>query len=796
MGLFSSSIKYYAYAASSALFDEDERPDTVKSLLLQTAISNDGGSMAEAITLALQTNMYARARSMIRYATKEGGYVRGLPETSHTSLYVNNADIIAQIESEIGEPIKLHSVGWGQPNNAWFLERAIAESYMLPSHFPWDDGDPLDTTYNYNDDTIEIPVTNPDTLAYYESNNQYTYNDTGTSFQVTFPYTDKDGAAQTWAVTDTYDLAAYQEGDWVMVRYITLANPSEYKYWIYLVDSGVSPWFEARIDKSSLQWQYLPVAVLMKDKVWYDEEDPADDDDLQVTTEKLLKRLTMKASEVKEEYLAQKAEDDAANDEEKSNAEEWDFFIQFAVPIHSTIRGSKEYCYHFLQFLESKATWTTFDDYQDFLAGGGASGQPTSNFHIEEGGTNSFHAFYRWSYIHSVTREGQYTPDGWSEPLYPRRMHSEIYEYGRADYSIGLKEVHGPDVPIFTGIETEGTDHNYAVFTRQHKDVATGAYSYTQVLMMAPNMMYVINTEDQHGSSEKWVPAELFPEDPTEESEFRFPVHIGSLKATSTMHREEMLSDALCATVFLVERVKVKWYQKTFFKWLIVIIVIILMVLSYQYQWLAAVKGLALAATGATALGLWALYTVMVFAFGFLISFAGALIGGTAGKLFVIVGMIMMRGQNPFSNLAGSWAKMSAGMGFGTAVNFLGAVQPFLNFAMVIYQDLATADLEAEMRDFLKSAREKQDELDDAWAQLGDAPSWLDPMDLIKVQSTTYIESSSDFIERSLDANPGLLGYDLISNFSEIALMLPESAGGNNIVDGMMRDFAEQRGAV
>jgi hypothetical protein len=262
------------------------------------------------------------------------------------------------------------------------------------------------------------------------------------------------------------------------------------------------------------------------------------------------------------------------------------------------------------------------------------------------------------------------------------------------------------------------------------------------------------------------------------------------------MHREEMLADALCATVFLVERIKVPWYQKTFFKWLIVIIVIILMVLSYQYQWLAAIKGLALAATGATALGLWALYVVVVFAFGFLISFAGNLIGGTYGKLFIIVGMIMMRGKNPFTNLAGSWSNLTTQAGFGSAVNFIGAVQPFMNFAMVIYQDLATANLEAEMRDFLKSAREKQDELEDAWASLGDTPSWLDPMDLIKVQSTTYIESSDEFITRSLETNPGLLGYDLISNFSEIALTLPESAGDSNVVDAIMRDFAEQRGAV
>jgi hypothetical protein len=98
------------------------------------------------------------------------------------------------------------------------------------------------------------------------------------------------------------------------------------------------------------------------------------------------------------------------------------------------------------------------------------------------------------------------------------------------------------------------------------------------------------------------------------------------------------------------------------------------------------------------------------------------------------------------------------------------------------------------MRDFLKTERERQQELQDAWDALGDPPPWLDPMDLIRVQSVTILESPSNFVERSLITNPGLLGYDLIYDFASLALMLPDGEG--DMIQNMFETFAEQRGEV
>ena len=799
---FKSTYKYFAYAASSPLFLEDARPDTVKSLMLQATIA-ETMSQTNAVTLALQTNMYARARSMMRYALREDGYVRGLPETRPNHIYVSNADVKAAIERETHKKIVLRTVNWGEDAELYFIEKSIDASYLDNDYFPWPKGPPSGD-YDYRNDEFEIPIEAPKTKGK-DKGPKYLLADTEPSFTkvdyiytVTFDYTDADNAAQVYTVADTYDLSQYQEGTWITVRYQLKNKPGETLYWTYLIGSGEDPILEAAITTSSLKMQYLPVAILMHDKVWYDDDDPAPDDDLEYTTHRLLKRLAMKPAEIKEEYLEQQAIDDAENDEEKSNAEEWDFFVHFAASIHSNVRGTQEYIFEYLRFLYRTGTWSSFQDYQDFLSNGGA--QPSSNMHIEEGGTTGYHAWYKWSYITEVTHEGQYMLTD-NIALKPRQMHSDIYEWTDANYADGLKQVHGDDViiaekdplgSIFGDYEDQY--HDYVVFTQQNVD-ADGNYSYTQVLMMAPTMYYVVNT-DEAGTEprERWVPCPLYPEDPEQESEFRFPINIDALKHVAAMHREELLGDSLVATVFLVDVIKVKWYQHGFMKWFITIAVVILVVLAWQYQWLPTLAAMAGAAAGATALGLWALYVVTVFAFGFMISFAGNLIGGKLGMLFVIAATAMLSGVNPFSNVGSTWQTMVTQGGWGSAISFINATTPFTQFGMLLYREHAMSELQDDMRDFMLDAREKQQILQDAKDMFGETPSWIDPNEIIEIQSMTRVESSNTFLERTLNPNPGVLSYVLISDWSEIALLLPQP-GDETIVNGVMRSFAQQRRA-
>jgi hypothetical protein len=633
MGFFSSKHVFTAYAASNSLIDEENRNSTVLGLMLQSVVTGET-TLAESVKLGLQTDLYARARSMVRFGLRDDGYFYGLPEPSHT----------------------------------------------------------------YRD--------------------------------------------------------------------------------------------------------YLPIVPLMHDRVWFDE---VNNEELEDTTDRMLKKLAIDPYEVKEEYIATVEEGIASGDRPGTDElDDWDFFIHFAVPMHTTTRGSREYLWNYFQWLEQHRTWTYRADYEVFLNSGQTGDQPASSFRISEGeGSNpdwrisgtGYEAFYKYSYIESVTHAGEYTPPGWTEPLSVNHCYSKIYRLTDSDYAEGIEEVHGVGASVATS-EPTGTYHTYAVFTKQNNDD-----TYTQVLIMSPSMMYVINVTDEDDVTDwQYCDVPLFPEDPEEDSEFRWPIMVESLKETSAMHREEMLQEALCATVFLIEHVKVKWYQRTFFRWLIVIAVIIIVVISYQYHLLGTIKGLAATALAAgatgTALAFSALYVAMTFALGFLIAFAGSVLGGYWGQIFVIFATLYMAGLNPFANLSQAWGNLATQASFGSALGFLQAVMPILKVIEVGYSAYELDKLEDKMKDFTKSAREKYDELRDAYDMLGEIPAGLDPLFITSVFTGTFPESPQSFYDRSLNANPGVLGYDLINDFSEIALTLPEAENDGGIVDTIMDSFERQRGAA
>jgi len=821
MGLFSSSTKYYAYAGSDNLFEDDDHPNTVLSLMINGILGNTA-SPAEAIITGLNTNLYARAKSMFKYAGKPDGYVFGYPTTNIIVYNITTALLRPFIEADVGSQIDFRTLHWGQFQNlnrqVFWIEMLINQHYLDPWYFDWKPPlkDPLDTNWSPVDTTVEVPVKvnekAPTKDRWAWSNNQYNVVVTGNLRQVSFPYEDVtynnskktyDPISGVYNLLHPFDLTPYNNGStWIQVRYRIQGMGDQYLYWYYEIGSNANPGLEAAIAQAGVYMEYLPIAVLMHDTVWFDEAGWPEWED---TLDRLLKDLTLDPYDIKDQYLTQQAEDDASGDQSKNNAETWDFFIQFAIPLKTQFRGAQEYLFRFYDFMRTKLSWTFYADYQAWLAGGKFGTQPASNMSIEEGVMyTGYIARYAWSYIERLDVAGSFTPPGWTDPLRPRRLWSHTYELGDPDYNEGLDLVHGSGNYLAASSQGSDEEHAYTIITRMNEDD-----THTHMLMMGPSMEYQINTSQTPvgtGSGGyvdyqyRFVDVELFPDDPEEDSEFRWPVHMATLREVSAMQREAALADGLCATVFLVEKVKVKWYQKGFFKWLIVIIAIIVIILTWHYELLPTIAAAATAAVGATALGLWALYVVMTFAIGFLIGFAGSLIGGHLGELFVIVGMYMAMGGNftnlnPFSKLSSAWTNLSTTPSFGSAMQFIQAVYPTLSIGQRVYIEYELHKLEDQMRDFEKTAKEKYEELQDAWDSLGETPNWLNPMDLVRTFSvSTLYEDPTSFYYRTLHANPGTLGYDLIENFTEIATTLPKEGQNIGIVDIMMQQFSEQRG--
>jgi len=784
----------------------DEREHTVKSLMLQAGLTNQS-TMAEAIKMGLQTDLYRRAMKMAKYAADPDGYPYGFPSTLNSIAYIAWEDLEPFVEAEVGYDVDTSAFALDEPTNyLWmWIENGIDLNY-----FSWFTGDLPDDNWYFFPDEVPIPVENPDTMDYYLADNKnYEVDIVGDVATITWNYTDNLGNPQTW-VAPSFVLGYPTSGQWIMLRWRSASDTADFGYYFYEVGSNEDPGLESFIETLEYESEYLPIAILMHDRVWFDEQSNVV---LEEGLDKLLKYIALDPYDIKEDFIDSIENPDPETPPEQIPEIEdiWDFFVHFSMPMRTTDRAAREYLWRFYKQLALQ-TWTTFEQYNSWVVTRTGT-QPQSIFSVEEGEEyTGYIARYAWSYISQATYSGTYTPPEWDRPLKTRECWSEEYALGDPDYNIGLDLVHGAGLYNVASGQAEGEEHTYTIVVRQNKLSESGGLpTYTAVLMMGPSMEYQINTSEEPvgvGSGGyvdyqyRFVDVEIFPEDPEEDSEFRWPIRIGTLKEMSAMRREPALQEALAATVFLVDRVKVKWYQKGFFKWLIIIIAIIVVIVTYQYQLLGTVSSLAstafAAGATATAIAYAALYVAMTFALGFLISFAGSLIGGPWGQLFVILATLYLAGGTNFiSNIGSTWNTMVTNFGWGNASAFLQSIGPIISIGRVIIENRALAKLEDSMRDFVKTAREKYEELQDAWDEFGDKPGWLDPMDLVGAfRAQWYVEAPDQYLQRTLNANPGVLGYDIVNRFADMALLLPVDANPTEFIGNVFKQMEMQRGAV
>ena len=818
MGIFSSSYKYAAYVGSSVLIPVEDRTDTVQQAILNSMQS--GESMSTSITFGIGTDLGARAKAMIKYASKPDGYVRGLPEGNQIALSIPGEILLDAIEDGVGEPIA--EVPWkttGSLDEAFLISGHIKAAYEDPAYFPWTIA-PSDPIWDEDREFIEIPVIDPSTGTYYITENTPIYErvDADTAvYYVSYGYTDNLGTAQVWDMTGTVDLTQYLTGDWIFAKYVTVAAPDYISYWTYLIGSGVHPGLEASIITDENASYYMPVIILLQDKVWYDEgynydSDPPDPmTDLHRTTDKILDKYAVDGREIREGFQEQEAEGG------KNEAEKWDFFIHWGVSPHTRVRGAIEYIYYWLREM-NLTTAHTYEDYQTYLASektnkthGYNLPQPVDEIIIKEGGDIGYNVKFGWSYIFEKTFEGQWI-DYQGNPL--RRNRFDITKYERtksndAAYRKGVDEMHGtvPRIGRFNDYSDPDKKkshkngyHDYIIVTEQHYDEDSDTWSHTRILCMGLSQQYTINTKEtdtgKKGYRFRYAEPHIFDFN-TETSEylknFRIPVHIGLMERDiSRMHWEEVIGAAGTATVFLVDKTKVPWYSTGFFKWLIIIIAIILIVLSVIYAGGAGAEtlvGVIIGLLGATGFMAFILYVVLVFAIGFIIALAGQLIGGTAGQIFTIIGSIaMMYGAGGVNIIAGGW---------GAAINTINTTLAYVNFGLQIVNTYLNAAADAELRDWLKSAKEKGEELAAAYDLLGPPPMGVDALDLVDAQQRGATGEHPDaYFSRTLNFNPGMLGYALVYNFTDLALFLSDRPGQESIIESQRITFQKQIGAI
>jgi len=312
---------------------------------------------------------------------------------------------------------------------------------------------------------------------------------------------------------------------------------------------------------------------------------------------------------------------------------------------------------------------------------------------------------------------------------------------------------------------------------------------YQRVLVMALSQEYVINTRTDGDYRLRHVEVGMFDrdEDGTQLEGFRIPLNVAILKDMPFLHREAAVADSLTYTVFLVHKQKVKWYEKSFFKIFIVIVAIILIIVVAYFGLYNIAAGIASFIVGggtASALLVFVIYVVLAFALGTIIGMAAQSIGGIWGIVFAIVASIYLAGSTT-GTLTGSW---------GNVINYINAASPYLTGAQQIYAYYVSDQLKRDWETFMLTAREKQQQLDDAWADL-DTPDWLDPMMLIRAQDFRY-ENPQQYLARTKNTNPGVTANNAVHNFVRIALTLPENPMEKDAIREMYEGFQRQLGAV
>lgn len=807
MGLFSGSKKYVAYAGSSGLFED--LPGSFKNNIVQSTVSNS--SKPGAVIHTIMTDQHARAKSMMRYAArydnpaKEGGYVRGFPTSNMSVITVNPEAVEQALGRAVGAYDSVSSTKAGSYSESFFL------SALTQAQWPeWDE----------NDEEVTLPdgsvAPNPPEYLRTILGPNYDENDNYNPSPWTGKY-DATWTSPTSTHTLELDVAGVLEPSWVLVKYLLGTRTH---YWYYQIDSGVDPIFESAIDSEERNGEFLPVAVLMQDKVWFN-EDP--ESELTITTDKLMKKFATSGTKIREQFEEQEAEDNASGDKNKSNAEKWDFFIHFATQIDAQVRGSKEYLWEFFQDMKEFTT-TTSDDYYSYLASASndryGKAQPISELNITEGNVNGYNVNYRWSFIETREFDGEWMVDDPLAEVTPRPMEQKEIaneQWQRSDkateqkpeYQSRLDDFFGEAKPIglYDPKHQKNADnkdwerygyHDYVIMTKQLEVPEGDPPRYAQTLVMGLSMQYVINTKDdssgKNGYNFRYATPHMFGLE-EETKEFRIPMHWGALQRVPIMHREEAVSEAMCGTVFLVEVIKTKWYQSGFFMWLLIIIAIVLLVIVIWFPPLiTAAIGVLGAALGGTAIAMFIAYVIVQFAIGYMIALGTSLMSPGMQKWFAIAIFIAMIYTGQFSNIKGSISAFSTAPGWGTAATMINAVGPVYNMGFSLYKDYTIGKYEDEFRDLVADQRERQQELEDAWDSFGDVPSHIDPLELGRsFDRAGASEQPSSYYARVLHPNPGVLGYSLITEWSGHMLSLPTEDGQQRI-SGMMNDFEIQRG--
>lgn len=732
MGIFSSKTKISIFSNAIPLVDEEYNPMT------QTVVSAvlNNKSIAQSLTIGVIAGTSMCVDNMLKYARSH--YTLGLSQgTKHTTSTIDDADLAEIITTDLSLPygctidynyitelsidhvilpFLVNTRGYNLATNR-VATAQVPSGWNLPVTLSNDVSRILTHRVSVESVTYDL-LTHTANIQYkvvssYLSGNLYV--DHTVAALPTVYYDETYIVPAGLRIGRTYCIAKYFKLD-ALGQVVGLANT-----WFYDIGTGLYP-IIAPLATSDPTADFFPVVPIRYNNVDLTAS-AQQDTDLYKTSKQLLKRVNLDIN-----FLGDKINDNP-------DVGEIDHaYVMFGVNLQSNKKESLLYLIEFFDALYDEAIITE-SEYLNFQLSGETVKQVSYGFNdsIIPGGTTTYTEINdnEESQITVVTSTtaASLTEHGLDTGI--------LYNAIRSCYKAGSIGVPGTVTKEFIpGAVTQyniflqhlKTDNSQLILRHQ---ITTSFYKEVVVTGLGhKNNIY-------NGATAETTISDLIA-DATNDN-FIIPLHYGICKRLPLATRNNLYLQALHIVINGIHETEVKWYQTGFFKALAMVFTIVVAVLTQQY-WMIAV-------------------TMVMEVLTRILPPEIMMVMKVVGVLYDLVTM--------------NWGHLALAT-MADAAKFLGMVASIANLAQIPMQ-LRLMDTMGEMEDLATESAIKNKIIEDAWKDL-DTSSFLDAGLLLNSPKLESIpnESPTAFYTRTLMNNAGLLTLNVVENYHESMLSLPE----------------------
>ena len=769
MGLFSSSKKTYVGSVAYNLAgEEDDQIDFLKYTMLQSVMQNK--NIADTITSGYLRGQGVSLRSSYNYARDH--YFDGLPETEAVFMASPNQQAIVDVleRQHRRAQISLLTTYVGTADFTWWVEAHLASEYgydrtvkqflrppkgvekdALVAYDIQHSGLVYIILTNQNGDTRVLEYRPTETLPIYtyvhcayrtEENfnsgiqtetRDYEDGDTeGTTTDTSTTY--RGGSTRVITTTTKVEIS---DGKTTITTEANTVVTSEVLYFFYRIGRGKYPELDNLVHNQVMASPYFPSIPLRVDNKDYTTEEHQKTQ-LFKTSEKFLDKLGIDIHEI------------ADNINDNDQIDEIDYaFIVFGVDIKTENWATKEYLWRFFKHLDGMSMYVK-DDFQQWENSGGPSnGSPKTNtlrIRHPRYEKDRYNIELQWQYIETSVETGSVGKIG--------------------------------DIQIVSGTGVtwnfRGTDMVLDASTLYvRKQITENSYEEMRVVgLVYENHVY-------NGHSVILTTQDAF--DDPDENGFIIPLNRAILQDMSLKHVTQLAYNCTHAVFNSYQVVKKRWYQRGWFKVLMVIVAIVITVVtmgsdggsSLAWAWSLS----AASALGATGLLLTYL-AATIYVLGAMVlssllidgatSLFGEELGQIIGAIATMVAMNWGNWQNTFNNMSKQSLTASQVMRGSMAV-----VDTYNNYVQGQIVGLAK-DMEKEREEYEHEYERIQalyKEFFNPNAGLLDLEGFID------AGNHFMYENPNTFFSRTLltGSDVARITNSMIENFADLGLELPTS---------------------